>query len=602
MRGAPVLGLLVALALALFGCEREPTPPLIQVLELSPREVELGDRIAITGVGFPEGKTAHVSFRGDLHRPGCEAVRGAQVDVDGVVANGSELEVPLNEALERLFVGSGDRPLHTTFDGEVVVAFAGSLAAAPPVVGTLEHAWLDVRPPTHQATAAAEAAEGARTLAFLGVAADPSPVAAGGLRIQSVKPGSRGEAARLLSGDLITEWNGVRVLSVRDVLPIPGDRFAWLRLRRRGSSHEDVAQVSLVGLTPAPALALLGPVLVLGLAAVFLLLFFSPTFALAEWIPRRISARLRGPGTLFPLDLAPMDWLIAATVSAMYAFLPLVHAAGVGDVDVGVFFVITTISLAMLALTTGGARTGGRYSFREAVRVTGRTVSLQVPAALALVAGVTSTGSLRLEDIVRAQGGWPHGFCAFESPLALGLLVLWLATQLVQQEGTLDDLPEAERRTRPVGKGPRSAFSRAERANRFVTCGLAAAVFLGGWQLPGAISGQADGRLFASFLGVCLFVGKAWVLVAAVRVARQALPIVPTERVAALAWRALIPLSVVLLLLTALWRAWGPGPGVETVMASVTLVVVAAAAVHVSMRIRHLFSDARPEPHLDPFV
>ncbi len=258
MRGlvVPALSALVLLGpLGLVACQRETTPPLIQVLDLSPREVEEGDHLAIAGVGFPEGKTAHIAFRGDLVRPGAAPVQGVEVDVDAVVTSGTEIELPFDATLQKLFAGAGDRVAHTTFSGDLTVAFAASKPAAPPVAGTLHDMWLDVRPPMpHRAVAEAETAEGERTLAFLGIKARPSPVAAGGILVDSVEPRSRADTARLLAGDVVTEFDGVRVLSVRDLIPEPGARGAWLKIgaavvrtRRSRSSRS-------WGSSPAPRL------------------------------------------------------------------------------------------------------------------------------------------------------------------------------------------------------------------------------------------------------------------------------------------------------------------------------------------------------------
>ena len=114
----------------LAGCERETTPPLIEVRGVSPRELEEGDRLTIEGVGFPEGKVAHVAFRGDLHRPGVPVVTNVLIEVDAVVVSSSEVDIPFNAAIERLFAGPGDHAAHTTFRGDVTVAFAAKTPAA----------------------------------------------------------------------------------------------------------------------------------------------------------------------------------------------------------------------------------------------------------------------------------------------------------------------------------------------------------------------------------------------------------------------------------------------------------------------------------------
>jgi len=124
--------LLLLLMLSAAACERETTPPLIQVRALSPRELEEGDRLTLEGVGFPEGKVGHVTFRGDLHRPGAVALTGVEIQVDAVVGSSSEVEIPVNLELERLFAGPGDHAVHTTFSGDITIAFAASSRADPP--------------------------------------------------------------------------------------------------------------------------------------------------------------------------------------------------------------------------------------------------------------------------------------------------------------------------------------------------------------------------------------------------------------------------------------------------------------------------------------
>src|SRR5262245_3878947 len=100
--------------LALVGCQREVGPQLIQVLDVAPREVEVGDRLEIVGNGFPQGKTAKIAFRGKLFRPG-EAPESATIDADGAVQSSTQIELVFTEGLKELFCGAGDKSTHTTF-------------------------------------------------------------------------------------------------------------------------------------------------------------------------------------------------------------------------------------------------------------------------------------------------------------------------------------------------------------------------------------------------------------------------------------------------------------------------------------------------------
>ena len=62
--------LLFLTTLAVWGCSRGHDLDLLTVLDITPRELDLGDRIEIIGVDFPEGKPAEIYFEGDLYRPG----------------------------------------------------------------------------------------------------------------------------------------------------------------------------------------------------------------------------------------------------------------------------------------------------------------------------------------------------------------------------------------------------------------------------------------------------------------------------------------------------------------------------------------------------
>src|SRR5208282_4641239 len=81
-------------------CSRDGAPQLVRVSEITPREVELGDRVAVVGDGFPPGRQARVTFRGTLHRPGERPVRDAEIVTAGLAAGPQQVEIAFSEATQ----------------------------------------------------------------------------------------------------------------------------------------------------------------------------------------------------------------------------------------------------------------------------------------------------------------------------------------------------------------------------------------------------------------------------------------------------------------------------------------------------------------------
>src|ERR1043165_2408725 len=123
--------------LACAGCVSTEAPPqLLNVLDFAPREAEVGDRLEVIGAGFPEGKIAHVIFKGSLYRPGRKAIKGVEIDVDAANSSSDKIEMMFTEGLQTAFCGAGDDAAHTTFRGSVIVSFPASTPSALPITGS----------------------------------------------------------------------------------------------------------------------------------------------------------------------------------------------------------------------------------------------------------------------------------------------------------------------------------------------------------------------------------------------------------------------------------------------------------------------------------
>jgi NADH-quinone oxidoreductase subunit H len=662
MRSFAVACLLGLLALVL-GCQREQLPQLIQVLDLAPHEAEVGDRIEILGSGFPEGKSARLTFRGDLHRPGEKTHRGEEIEADGVVTSGEQIDVLFTEGLEERFCGPGDKSMHTTFTGDVEVAFPAAVPGAPPVVGTLHRVSIDFRPPTsRRAVLELRAAEGERALAYVGIKVSAASPTAGGLLVSEVLPGSRADLARILPGDLITRFDGVRVLSKSDCDPSGAEPFAYLGIRHPlgGSSatapggmtldgtsaamprggqtlgEEQEVQVSIDGFKPAPPSDLLGAGIVLGVAVVIILLFMAPTAGIITWVERRVSARMQsriGPNRAGPQgflvwladgiksimkeDIVPTDsdkplfrlapYLVFAGVSATFVVMPFGQYLIAADLDIGILFIVAVTSLVTIGLMTGGWASNNKYSMLGGIRSAAQIISYEVPGAVAIVCIVMMTGSLRLQDIIHAQGGWPWEWFMFKNPITFGLFFLYFTTALAEGNRAPFDLPEAESELVAGYSTEYSGmrylfFFFAEWANVFVMCGIATALFLGGWQLPGVAPGQQEAHFGLQLLGSVLFLSKAWFLIFVVIWIRWTLPRVRIDQMMNLCWKWFVPLSFGAFMLTAAWVVWNPGQMIQFVMGLVMFAIFMAGVVHFVSRVRYNLKATNAEIHLNPFL
>jgi NADH-quinone oxidoreductase subunit H len=628
---------------ALLGCQKETIPQLIQVLDFQPRDAEVGDRLEVIGTGFPQGKTAHVVFHGDLNRPGERALHDQTIEADGTVTSPEQIELIFTEGLEGMFCGVGDKATHTTFEGDVEVSFTAIAPGAPPVTGLLHKVSLDMRPPTaRRAVVEARAAEGERALAFMGVTVAPSSPAAGGLLVEAVEPGSPADGARVLAGDLITVFDGVRVLSKADVAPSGAEPFAYLGVRHPGATADETIPIPIDKFKPAPPGDLLGALLVLGVAAAIILLFMAPTAGIITWVERRVSARMQsriGPNRAGPQgflvwiadgiksivkeDIVPTDsdkplfrlapYLVFAGVSATFCVMPFGQYLIAADLDIGILFIVAVTSLVTIGLMTGGWASNNKYSMLGGIRSAAQIISYEVPGAVAIVCIVMMTGSLRLQEIIRAQGGYPWQWFMFRNPVTFALFFLYFTTALAEGNRAPFDLPEAESELVAGYSTEYSGmrylfFFFAEWANVFVMCGIATALFLGGWQLPGVDPAQQEAHFGLELAGSVLFLTKAWFLIFVVIWIRWTLPRVRIDQMMNLCWKWFVPLSFGAFMLTALWvvgiGALDPQTSarVQLALGLVLFLGFVAVVLRFLARVMYNLRETQAEIHLNPFL
>jgi NADH-quinone oxidoreductase subunit H len=619
-----------------LGCQREVAPPLIQVLDVAPREVEVGDRLEVLGGAFPQGKTAHLVFRGTLFRPGEKPETDAVIATEGSAQSSTQIQLELTEGLKELFCGPGETGTHTTFEGEVEVSFAAAAVGAPPVSAILHAITLDVRPPTPRRTVLdARRADGERALTFMGITVAKSAPVGGGLVVESVDPEKAAATAGVTAGDLLTSMDHVRIASLADAVPA-GSKTVALGIRRGTSASEQVKDVKIDGFRPAPPTDLYAGALLLLVAAAVILLFMAPTAGIITWVERRVSARMQsrvGPNRAGPQgflvwiadgiksimkeDIIPKEsdkvlfrlapYLVFVGVSAAFVVMPFGQYLIAADLDIGILYVVSVTSLVTIGLLTGGWASNNKYSLLGGIRSAAQIVSYEVPGAIAIVCIVMMTGSLRIQEIIRAQGGWPWDWYMFKNPVTFGLFFLYFTTALAEGNRAPFDLPEAESELVAGYSTEYSGmrylfFFFAEWANVFVMCGIAAALFLGGWQLPGVPSGAQEASLALQLVGAFWFLLKAWFLIFVVIWIRWTLPRIRIDQMMNLCWKWLVPLSFVAFVLSAGWVMWGPGRRVQLALGVGMFALFCLLVIRFAQRVRYNLKATGAEVHLNPFL
>ena len=280
----------------------------------------------------------------------------------------------------------------------------------------------------------------------------------------------------------------------------------------------------------------------------------------------------------FLFNIAPL--LALAGVFMTLAVVPFSSGFTLTQLDIGVFYLLGVGSLVGIAVFLGGYAANSKWSMLGGMRGASQIISYEVPVTITLISMVLLAGGLNFGTIVEHQGALPHRWYLFHNPFAfMGFFVFFIG-MLAETNRAPFDLPEAESElvsgyhTEYTGL-KFGLFALAEYVEVFVLSGVAAAVFLGGYQVPfGLGSGEffvgilkgvdagklqflfdpvAIGRLIGQFLQVLVFVGKALALYYVVIWIRWTFPRLRVDQLMTLCWKYLTPIALFNLVGCGLW-------------------------------------------------
>jgi NADH-quinone oxidoreductase subunit H len=205
------------------------------------------------------------------------------------------------------------------------------------------------------------------------------------------------------------------------------------------------------------------------------------------------------------------------------------------------------------------------------MRSAAQMVSYEIPEGLVFLSVILLVGSMQLDTIVNFQAGGIHKWLIFRYlPFAPFLFLIYYITALAETNRTPFDIPEAESELiagyHTEYSGMRYAWLfLPEYGNMFATAGIAATLFLGGWTSPlgHTVFGHylLGGTKFGEFLKYCeslfWFFSKSLFLVLVMMWLRWTLPRYRVDQLMNLAWKILVPMSLLLLFFVAGFKILG---------------------------------------------
>ena len=192
-----------------------------------------------------------------------------------------------------------------------------------------------------------------------------------------------------------------------------------------------------------------------------------------------------------------------------------------------------------------------------ALRAAGQLIAYELPLVLAVVGVVIQAGTMSMQGIVFAQqNGEIFGFGGIGNPfiftqlLGFSLFMVGAQAELTQPPF---DMPVAESELVAGYMVEYTGFRflfffMGEFGTAFAFAGIAATLFLGGWSIPGVHGTAAD------VFGPLVLFGKVMFISFLMFWARFTYPRFREDQLQAIAWKYLIPLSLLNILATATFK------------------------------------------------
>jgi NADH-quinone oxidoreductase subunit H len=247
--------------------------------------------------------------------------------------------------------------------------------------------------------------------------------------------------------------------------------------------------------------------------------------------------------------------VIFVPILLLYLVIPVDRRLIVQDLDVGLFYLLAVSSIPAIGVLMAGWSSANKYALLGALRSAAQLIAYELPIVLAAATVAMLAGTLSVVGIVEAQD-WP--FLLWPPGIGLAAFIVFFAGSVAEMNLPPFDMPVAESEiitgafTEYSGMRFIFGYFFAETAHMIAFSGLAVTFFLGGYKPI------VPWEPLEVIPGIVWFMAKLFVMVFLYLWVRPTFPRLREDQLQKFAWKGLIPVSLVLILLSGAWILYAP--------------------------------------------
>jgi NADH-quinone oxidoreductase subunit H len=272
------------------------------------------------------------------------------------------------------------------------------------------------------------------------------------------------------------------------------------------------------------------------------------------------AVKLLGKEFIIPAAADKPLFILAPVICLIFAAVPFTVVSWgpppwfiISDLNIGLVFILALSSMGTYGVILGGWASNSKYAVLGALRAVAQMISYELPLVLALVGPLMLAGTLSMAGIVNSQaqaGVW----YIFLQPIAF---VCYILAGVAETQRIPFDMLEDEGAlvtgfyTEYSGMAF-SLFAMAEYGNMVLIGAVFATTFLGGWMRPFP---SIEALAFLDYVpSIVWFIGKSYLFVLFAIWLRGTLPRVRYDQLMYFGWKVLVPLTLVNILITGMYK------------------------------------------------